>query len=95
MQKYYYLYILTNKNNRVLYIGITNNLKRRIYQHKNKLIDDFTKKYNLSKLIYYEWNDNINVVIEKEKQMKFWRRDWKIELINKNNLKWNDLSKEI
>ena len=74
----YYVYILTNKNNNVLYIGLTNDLERRVFEHKNKLVKGFTKKYNLNKLIYYEITEDIRSAIEKEKQLKNWHRDWKI-----------------
>jgi len=88
----YYVYMLTNKNNRVLYIGITNDLPRRIYEHKNKLINGFTKKYNLNKLIYYETTEDIFSALEREKQLKNWHREWKLNLINNFNPKWIDLS---
>ena len=91
----YYIYILTNKINSVLYIGVTNDLQRRIYEHKNKLITGFTRKYNLNKLIYFEHFENINDAIKREKQLKKWNRSWKEELINKENPKWNDLYNEI
>ena len=68
-ERQYYVYILTNKSNKVLYIGVTNNLERRIFEHKNKLVDGFTKKYNLNKLVYYETTKNIDGAIEREKQL--------------------------
>ncbi|MCJ7803978.1 MAG: GIY-YIG nuclease family protein [Desulfobacterales bacterium] len=88
----YYVYILTNKTNKVLYIGVTNNLVRRIFEHKNKLVEGFTKKYNPSKLVYYEVTNDINSALEREKQLKNWHRDWKINLINSFNPVWADLS---
>jgi len=88
----YYVYMLTNKNNRVLYIGITNDLPRRIYEHKNKLINGFTKRYNLNKLIYYETTEDIFSALEREKQLKNWHREWKLNLINNFNPRWVDLS---
>ena len=91
----YYVYILTNKNNKVLYIGVTNDLERRIFEHKNKLVEGFTKKYNLNKLIYYEMTEDINSAIEREKQLKNWHRDWKINLINSFNPTWKDLSLDL
>ncbi len=91
----YYVYILTNKNDTVLYIGVTNNLKRRIYEHKNKVIPGFTKKYNVNKLVYFEHFKNINDAIQREKQLKKWNRSWKNDLINKTNPKWIDLHKKI
>ncbi len=88
----YYVYILTNKSNNVLYIGVTNDLIRRIFEHKNKLVEGFTKKYNLQKLVYYEATSNIESAINREKQLKNWHRDWKINLIDQFNLDWKDLS---
>lgn len=84
--KNYYLYILSN-NSKTLYIGVTNDLERRLYEHKNKLIKGFTKKYNLNKLVYYEVSNDINSAIAREKQLKNWHRGWKINLIEKNNMK--------
>ncbi len=93
MLKSYYVYILTNKNNNVLYIGVTNDLERRVYEHKNKLDEGFTAKYNLSKLVYFEETGSIESAILREKQLKRWHRDWKINLIKENNPEFNDLSK--
>lgn len=90
--KQYYVYVLTNRTNRVLYIGVTNNLERRIFEHKNKLVEGFTKKYNLNKLVYYEATNDIDGALEREKQLKNWHRDWKINLINSSNPAWKDLS---
>jgi len=87
-----YVYVLTNKLNRVLYIGITNDLRRRIFEHKNKLVEGFTKKYNLTKLVYYEATDEVESAIKREKQLKNWYREWKINLINQFNREWKDLS---
>ena len=87
-----YVYILTNKTNTVLYIGVTNNLQRRVYEHKNKMIDGFTKKYHLNKLVYFEECSDINNAIIREKQLKGWKRDKKNALINNMNIKWIDLS---
>ncbi len=84
---------MTN-NSRTLYIGVTNNLNRRVYEHKNKLIDEFTKKYNLTKLIYYEVFSTVKDAIHREKQLKNWHRQWKINLIESRNKDWNDLSFE-
>jgi len=89
----YYVYILSNWNNRVIYVGMTNNLERRIYEHKNKLVDGFTKKYNLNKLVYYEQTNDVNSAIQREKQIKKWRREKKNNLIEMMNPKWEDLSK--
>ncbi len=88
----YYVYILTNKSNNVLYVGVTNDLIRRIFEHKNKLVEGFTKKYNLRKLVYYEATNDIEGAINREKQLKNWHRDWKINLIDQFNPDWKDLS---
>jgi putative endonuclease len=89
--KNYCIYILTNKNNTVLYVGVTNNLTRRIWEHKSKLIEGFTKKYNIDKLVYFESFDNPKYAIKREKQLKAGSRKKKIELINKINPEWKDL----
>ena len=90
----YYVYIMSNWNNNVVYIGFTNNLERRVYEHKNKLIDGFTKKFNVTKLVYFEYTNDVKVAIEREKQLKSWRREKKNHLIETSNPQWNDLSKE-
>lgn len=90
----YYLYILTNKKNGTLYIGVTNNLERRMFEHKNKLVEGFTKKYSLDKLIYFETFQYVNDAIKREKNMEKWKRQWKINLVEKNNTYWNDLSSD-
>ncbi len=90
----YYVYILTNQYNTVLYTGVTNNLERRLYEHKNKLINGFTKKYNVDKLVYFEQTDNINSAIAREKQIKGWIRKKKDELIASINAEWKDLSED-
>ncbi len=95
MNQQYFIYIMTNKNNKVLYTGVTNNLVRRVYEHKNKLIDGFTKKYNIIKLVYYEIFDNPSSAIHREKQIKAGSRQKKINLINNVNPEWNDLYKII
>jgi len=87
----YYVYIMTNKNNTVLYTGVTNNLKRRIYEHKEKLVEGFTKRYNVTKLVYYEMSHNVNSAILREKQIKGGSRVKKIELIERMNSDWRDL----
>jgi len=86
--------MVTNKNNRVLYIGVTSNLERRVYEHKNKLIDGFTKKYNVNKLVFYEQTSDVRVAIEREKQLKGWIRKRKNELVESVNPMWNDLSSD-
>ena len=87
----YYIYILTNKNNTVLYTGVTNDLIRRVYEHKEKLIKGFTKRYNVHKLVYCEILDDINDAIIREKQIKAGSRPKKIDLINTINEEWRDL----
>jgi len=82
---------MTNKNNTVLYTGVTNNLKRRIYEHKEKLVEGFTKRYNVTKLVYYEMSHNVNSAILREKQIKGGSRVKKIELIERMNSDWRDL----
>ena len=88
----YFVYILANKKNGTLYIGVTNNLKRRIFEHKNNLVEGFTKKYDIHILVYYDMTENIESAITREKQFKKWNRDWKIRLIEENNPDWEDLS---
>lgn len=83
---------MTNFNNTTFYIGVTNNLLRRVYEHKNKLLEGFTNKYNLNKLIYYEETFDIYEAINREKKLKKWRKDWKVELIDKFNPGWKDLA---
>ena len=94
MKNQYYVYILTNYNETTFYIGVTNDLQRRVFEHKNKLIDGFSSKYNLTKLVYFEITEDIEVAIKREKQLKNWHRDWKINLIKENNPNFNDLSSE-
>ncbi|MCD4779041.1 MAG: GIY-YIG nuclease family protein [Candidatus Omnitrophica bacterium] len=92
--KNYYVYMISNKRNNVLYIGVTNNLERRTYEHKNKLIDGFSKKYNCNKLVWFEHTEDIRSAILKEKQMKKWKREIKDREINKINPEWRDLSED-
>ena len=87
----YYVYIMTNKNNRVLYTGITNDLKRRVYEHREKLVSGFTGKYNVTKLVYYEILEDPENAILREKQIKAGSRQKKIDLIKSFNQEWNDL----
>ncbi|MFA5360537.1 MAG: GIY-YIG nuclease family protein [Candidatus Paceibacterota bacterium] len=89
-EKQYYIYILTNKSN-TLYVGITNDLVRRLYEHKNKLMPGFTKKYNIDKLIYYEVFDDPQVAIQREKEIKGWTRKKKVELIKRMNPGFREL----
>ena len=94
-QKQGYTYILCSKKNGTLYIGVTSNLVKRIWEHKNKFADGFTKKYNISQLCYYEVFDNIRNAIEREKQLKQLRRKEKLDLIEIHNPDWNDLYYDI
>ena len=89
--KQYYVYILAGKRNGTLYIGVTNNLTRRVYEHKNNIFDGFTKQHNVKTLVYYEKYDDIQKAITGEKQMKKWNRQWKMRLIDHFNPKWKDL----
>ena len=91
----YYVYILASKRNGTLYIGVTNNLIKRVWEHKNNVVHGFTEKYNIHKLVYYEAGTDASSAIMREKQMKKWNRQWKIELIEKNNPEWNDLYREL
>ena len=95
MQKQYYLYILASKRNGTLYIGITNDIIRRVGEHKLKLIDGFTKKYNVALLMYYEDFNDVNEAILREKRLKKWNRDWKIRLIESINPNWDDLTDKL
>jgi len=94
MNKNYYVYIMTNKRNTVLYTGVTNNLERRVYEHKNKLVEGFTEKYNVDKLAYFETSNDSISAIEREKQIKAGSRSKKIILIEKMNPEWKDLANE-
>jgi putative endonuclease len=95
MDRLFYIYIMTNKGNTVLYTGVTNDLKRRVYEHKEKLVAGFTKKYNITKLVYYEIYDDINNAIWREKQIKGGSRQKKVELIGSMNKNWRDLYEEL
>ena len=89
--KQYYVYILSSPSG-TLYTGITNDLKRRVYQHKHKLIEGFTTKYDVTRLVHYEMTDNVQAAIAREKEIKGWRRSKKIALIKSSNPTWQDLS---
>lgn len=91
----YCVYIMTNEHNTVIYSGVTNNLARRVYEHKNGLGGIFTKKYNVNKLVYYEVGDNVNAALAREKQIKGGSRKKKIDLVNRVNPEWKDLFDEI
>ena len=87
----YFVYILASKRNGTLYIGVTSNLPKRIWEHRNSIIKGFTQKYNVKNLVYYESHDDIYEAITREKQLKKWERQWKLELIEKDNPQWTDL----
>ena len=93
MSKEYYVYIMTNKS-RTLYTGVTNNLMRRVYEHKNKLVAGFTSKYNIQFLVYYEMTTDVHAALAREKQIKGWLRAKKVALIDSMNPTWKDLSEE-
>ena len=93
--KSYYVYILANKKRGTLYVGVTSDLKNRVFQHKEKLVDGFTKKYEVDKLVYFEDTNDIESAILKEKQLKKWNRAWKIRLIEETNPTWEDLYDKI
>ena len=89
------VYILASKKNGTIYIGVSSNLQKRVWQHKNNEVEGFTKRYKVHMLVYYELHDDITVAITREKQMKKWKREWKINLIEKNNPNWVDLWENI
>ena len=91
----YYVYILTNQYNTVLYVGVTNNLIRRLYEHKNNMVDGFSKRYKLHKLVHYESCSEVVQAIEREKQLKRWHRAWKNNLISAQNPNWKDLGSDL
>lgn len=91
MSKIYYVYIMTNFTDTTIYIGVTNNLARRVYEHKNKLVKGFSQRYNLKKLVYFEETNDINSAIQREKQLKNWHREWKMNLIENKNTGFSDL----
>ncbi|NTV40694.1 MAG: GIY-YIG nuclease family protein [Candidatus Moranbacteria bacterium] len=93
-ERTYFVYILASHRNGTLYIGVTSNLVKRIWEHKNKLVEGFTKKYDIEKLVYCETTNNINAALLREKQLKKWNRQWKLELIEKENPNWIDLATE-
>ncbi|HEY0282414.1 MAG TPA: GIY-YIG nuclease family protein [Rhizomicrobium sp.] len=95
MQKLYYVYMLASQRNGTLYTGVTNDIGRRIWEHKSDLVEGFTKKYGVHILVWYEVYEDINVAIAREKQIKGWNRAWKIRLIEKENSGWNDLYEKL
>jgi len=93
--KSYYVYIMASKRIGTLYIEVTNDLIKRVYEHKNNFVDSFTKKYGVHSLVYFEQCDDIESAIFREKQLKKWNRKWKLELIEKGNPQWKDLYEEL
>jgi len=93
--KQYYVYILASKIGGTLYIGVTSNLVRRVYEHREKFVEGFTKQHDVTRLVYYEVHSDIEAAITREKQMKKWNRAWKIRLIEEDNPNWDDLYKQI
>jgi putative endonuclease len=91
----FYIYLMTNRNNTVIYTGVTNNLIRRMYEHKHKLVEGFTSRYNITKLVYYEITDSSEAAITREKQIKGGSREKKIRLINSMNPEWRDLADDL
>jgi putative endonuclease len=91
----YYVYILSNKKNGTLYVGVTSNLIKRVWEHKQKIIDGFTKKYDIDRLVYFEEINDPDIAIRREKRLKKYSREWKINLIRKENPAWDDLYNRI
>ena len=91
-EKHFYVYLLTNWNNKVMYVGVTNDLQRRLYEHKNKVVKGFTEKYNVDKLIYFEETGDVISALAREKEIKKWRREKKNNLVISINPEWRDLS---
>jgi len=87
----YYVYIMASKRNGTLYIGSSNNLIRRAYEHRNGLVEGFTKRYKVNRLVYYEIADSLEAALNRERQLKKWKRKWKLDLIEKDNPDWEDL----
>ena len=95
MDRQYYVYILASKRNGTLYTGMTSDLIKRVWQHKNSLIDGFTKKYQIQNLVYFEAHKSAEEAIKREKQIKKWNRSWKLRLIEEQNPNWDDLYEHI
>jgi len=93
--KKFYVYIICSKRNGTLYTGVTSNIVKRIYEHKNNLVKGFTSKYNVNSLVWYEVHESAESAIRREKQIKKWNRAWKLRLIEKDNPQWNDLYENI
>jgi len=94
-EKFYYVYIMANQRNGTLYIGVTNDLVRRVYEHKNNMIPGFTKTYKVHFLVHFEQTTEITEAIKREKQLKWWNRQWKLRLIEETNPEWRDLYEDI
>jgi putative endonuclease len=95
MKEKFYVYVTASLHNRVLYIGMTSDLTKRIWEHKNKVVKGFSKTYNVDRLVYFETYDDAENAIKRERNMKEWKRQWKIDLIEKENPNWNDLYETI
>lgn len=95
MYRDYYVYIMASRKNGAIYIGVTNDLLRRVYEHRNEMVDGFTKKYNVRRLVYYEHTNDVYGAIEREKALKKWNRRWEIELIESVNPDWEDLYEQL
>ncbi len=93
--KNYYVYMLSSKRNGALYIGVTSDIVKRVYEHKHRMVEGFTKKYSIHKLVWYEIHASIESAINREKQIKKWKREWKLKLIEKENPNWIDLYENI
>ena len=95
MEKQFYVYILANKRNGTIYLGVTSDLVKRVWEHKNGCVEGFTKKYGVKMLVYYEIHESAETAIKREKQIKKWRRAWKLKLIEEKNSEWRDLYVDI
>ncbi len=95
MSEHFYVYILASKRNGTLYIGVTNDLVRRVFEHRQGAVPGFTKRYRVHSLVYFEQFDNVTAAIQREKTMKFWSRQWKVNKIEEGNPTWRDLYEEI
>jgi putative endonuclease len=91
MEKRYFVYILASKRNGTLYIGVTNDLLRRVWEHREEMVDGFTKKYGVKMLVHYEVFESVHDAIHREDRLKKWKRKWKVNLIQRSNLEWDDL----
>jgi len=91
----HYVYILANKRNGTLYVGVTNDLIRRVYEHRNDFVQGFTRKYGVHRLVYFEQCEDFDSALQREKRIKEWKRKWKVELIETGNPEWKDLYEEI